>query len=90
MTEYILGGILIFITAFISGALIFRKKDSQNALYLMLNDFKKSIDEYKNQNEINSNEVKNILKDAVNLTKILTTNQNRRNFRNNYKCMLSK
>ena len=42
----------------------------------MLNDFKNSIDEYKNQTVLNTKEINGAIKVASDLTKLLTTNQN--------------
>lgn len=61
---------------FIICYLLFRKNEKQNMLYMLLNDFKNTIEDYKKQNEINTKEVKDAVKSASDLTKILTTNQN--------------
>ncbi|MBQ8634759.1 DNA recombination protein RmuC [bacterium] len=73
---YILIGLLSFLFGFILAYLIFHKKSSDTMLYATLNDFKKSIDEYKNQTMLHTNEINNAIKTASNLTKVLTTNQN--------------
>ena len=64
-----------FSLGFLLSFLIFSKKKSSE-IFILLNDFKKSLDEYKNQNTIYTTEVKNAIKDASNLNKLLTTNQN--------------
>ena len=68
--------ILSFLTGFIISALIFNRKSKENALILLLNDFKRTIEEYKNQNQTNTREVQNAIEKASELTNILTTNQN--------------
>ena len=55
--NYIIISILAFLSGFIIAALIFGRKTKENALILLLNDFKKTIDEYKNQNQTNAKEM---------------------------------
>jgi len=74
--NYIAIGILSFLFGFIVAAFVYKKKTSENMLFCALNDFKKTIEEYKTQNIINTKEVKDAIKTAGELTKILTTNQN--------------
>lgn len=73
---YIIVSILAFFSGFVIAALIFGRKTKENALILLLNDFKKTIDEYKNQNQTNAKEVQFAIEKANELTKMLTTNQN--------------
>ena len=76
MEQIIFYTITSFILGFFLGAIIFKKKTSENMLFSTLAELRKSLDEYKNQNELNTKEVKEAIKDASKLTKILTTNQN--------------
>ena len=76
MNNYFIIGIISFLVGFILSSIIFKKKNNDIALFTMLNDFKNSIDEYKNQTIINTKEINNAIKTASDLTKILTTNQN--------------
>lgn len=76
MNYYIIVGIISFLIGFILAFFIFKKKNNDYALYSMLNEFKKSIDEYKNQTVLNTKEINSAIKTASDLTKILTTNQN--------------
>lgn len=76
MSNYITISIFSFILGFGIAFLIFNRKKSDSMLYTMLNDFKKSIDEYKNQTVLNTKEINSAIKTASDLTKILTTNQN--------------
>lgn len=73
---YIIIALSAFIFGFFVAFLIFKKKNNDYALYSMLSDFKKSIDEYKNQTILNTNEINSAIKTASDLTKTLTTNQN--------------
>lgn len=73
---YIIVGGVSFLVGFLVSYLIFKNKKEDFALYTMLNDFKKSIDEYKNQTVLNTKEINSAIKTASDLTKILTTNQN--------------
>ena len=73
---YILVGVISFLIGFFIAFLIFKNKREDFALYTMLNDFKKSIDDYKNQTVLNTKEINSAIKTASDLTKILTTNQN--------------
>ncbi len=76
MNYYIFTGIIGFILGFLISFMMFKRKNNDIALFTMLNDFKKSIDDYKNQTIINTQEINNAIKTASNLTRILTTNQN--------------
>ena len=76
MENYIIIGIVSFFTGFLVATLIFKKKNNDFALYSMLNEFKNSIDEYKNQTILNTKEINSAIQTASNLTKALTTNQN--------------
>ena len=76
MNYYILIGAVSFLFGFIIAYFVFKRKENDFSLYNTLNEFKKSIDEYKNQTIINTNEVNNAIKTASDLTKLLTTNQN--------------
>lgn len=76
MNNYFIIGIISFLVGFALSSIIFKKKNNDIALFTMLNDFKNSIDEYKNQTVINTKEINNAIKTASDLTKILTTNQN--------------
>lgn len=73
---YIAIGVICFTVGFLLAFLIFKKKNNDFALYSMLNDFKKSIDDYKNQTILNTKEINSAIKIASDLTKTLTTNQN--------------
>ncbi len=76
MYSYILTAIVFFLFGFLCHLFYAKFKKDGSALYVLLNDFKKSIDEYKIQNEINTKEVKDAIKTSSELVKILTTNQN--------------
>jgi len=68
---------LIFLFAgIVLSSLFFSNRRNKNELYTLLNDFKKTIDEYKIQNTLTAKEIENALKDTTYLAKILTTNQN--------------
>ncbi len=73
---YIIIGVTSFFVGFVLAFLIFKRKNNDLALFTMLNEFKKSIDEYKNQTIINTKEINSAIKTASDLTKTLTTNQN--------------
>lgn len=75
MSNYIICATISFVLGFIVCFLFLKRKESSE-LFIMLNDFKKSIDEYKLSQQVNSKEVQNALKDVSKLTKTLTTNQN--------------
>ncbi len=75
MINYVICLTAGFIFGFFVNFLFSRKKESSE-IFFLLNEFKKSIDEYKLKNEINAKEVQNAVKDASRLAKILTTNQN--------------
>lgn len=76
MDYHILIGLISFISGFLIALIFCKKKNTDYGLYAILNDFKKSIDEYKNQTEINTKEINSAIKTASSLTRILTTNQN--------------
>ena len=76
MSSYILTAAVFFILGYLFCFTLSKFKKENSALYLLLNDFKKSIDEYKLQNELNTKEVKDAIKTSSELVKILTTNQN--------------
>jgi len=76
LNYYIGIGLISFAIGFIVAMIVFKKKNNDYALYSMLNEFKKSIDDYKNQTIINSKEINQAIKVASDLTKTLTTNQN--------------
>ncbi len=76
MTHYIGFGILIFGLGFIISFLIFKNQNNKNHLILSLNELKKTIEDYKVQNAINSNEIIGNIKETAKLAKALTTNQN--------------
>lgn len=76
MYIYILVGLISFLIGFLISFLIFKKKNNDFALYSMLNEFKNSIDEYKNQTILNTKEINSAIQIASSLTKNLTTNQN--------------
>ena len=65
-----------FIFGFLFSMVIFKRKNTENALIKLLLDFRNTIEDYKTQNAVNSAEVKSALKDAEHLAKVLTTNQN--------------
>lgn len=73
---YLLIGLISFILGFLISLLIFKRKNNDYTLYSMLNEFKNSIDEYKNQTVLNTKEINNAIETASKLTKVLTTNQN--------------
>lgn len=73
----------IFLTAFIVWFLTSRyylkkidKIKDENSLHIILNDFKKSIDEYQKAHAIESIEIKNAISTAQKYAKALSTNQN--------------
>jgi len=74
--KFITVGLAGFSFGFILSMVIFKKKNTENALIKLLLDFKKTIEEYKTQNILNTTEVKTALKEASHLSKVLTTNQN--------------
>jgi len=76
MEVYLIIGISSFFLGFLIATLIFKKKNNDFAIYSMLNEFKNSIDEYKNQTILNTKEINSAIQTASNLTKKLTTNQN--------------
>lgn len=76
MTNCIIIGFISFVIGFFAAYFIFKKKNNDFVIYSMLNEFKNSIDEYKNQTIINTKEINNAIKTASDLTKKLTTNQN--------------
>lgn len=76
MNYYILIGATSFIMGALSAILFCKRKNTDYGLYSILNEFKKSIDEYKNQTQLNTKEINNAIKVASDLTKVLTTNQN--------------
>lgn len=76
MNYYVLIGVISFFTGFLVAFFIFKKKNNDFALYSMLNEFKNSIDEYKNQTVLNTKEINSAIQTASTLTKALTTNQN--------------
>lgn len=76
MYNNIIIAIIFFSLGYLFHFLISKIKNENSALYLLLKDFKASIDEYKIQNEINTKEVKDAIKTSSELVKILTTNQN--------------
>ena len=57
MNYYILTGVISFAVGFLIAFLIFKKKNNDYAIYSMLNEFKNSIDEYKNQTILNTKEI---------------------------------
>ncbi len=75
MTNYILLLILSFLSGVIFSMLFLRRKNNSE-LFVLLNDFKKSIDNFNTTSKINTNEVKTAIKDASSLARALTTNQN--------------
>lgn len=76
MYNYIIIATIFFVLGFLVHFLISKFNKKNSTLYILLNDFKKTIDEYKLQNEINTKEVKDAIKTSSELVKILTTNQN--------------
>ncbi len=76
MILYIVIGALLFLVGFLISYLIFKNQNNQNMLYKNLSDLKKTIDDYKIQNTINSNEIITNIKETAKLAKALTTNQN--------------
>ncbi len=76
MYNYFLTAIIFFILGYFCHFFFSKIKKESSALYILLSDFKKTIDEYKMQNELNTKEVKNAIKSSAELVKILTTNQN--------------
>jgi len=73
MLQYILVGSFALILGFILGAILFKKDNSLNNT---LKEFKFLIEKLEIQNESNTKEIKNAVKTASDLTKVLTTNQN--------------
>lgn len=75
MTNYI----LLLVLSFLSGVvltLLLVKRNNNSELFVLLNDFKNSIENFNTTSKINTTEVKNAIKDANALAKALTTNQN--------------
>lgn len=75
--------ILILSSAFVLGFLscllflkLFKNNKSENKILTLIEDFKFSLEDYKKQNEINNLEIKHVLGQAAELSKVLTTNQN--------------
>lgn len=75
MIDIIIASIIAFFAGFIIGSLLFAKRNNSE-LFIAINDFRKSLDEYKSQNLLNSREIREAIKDAAHLSKVLTTNQN--------------
>ena len=67
---------LMFLTGFFISLIIFKQKSSKDELILNLNEIKKTIEDYKLQNIINSKEISQTMQEASKLAKTLTTNQN--------------
>ena len=67
---------LMFLTGFFISLIIFKQKSSKDKLILNLNELKKTIEDYKLQNIINSKEISQTMQEASKLAKTLTTNQN--------------
>ncbi len=67
---------LMFLTGFFISLIIFKQKSSKDELILNLNELKKTIEDYKLQNIINSKEISQTMQEASKLAKTLTTNQN--------------
>ncbi len=64
----------VFIGSVFTFFILNRRKSSFIESFLI--DFKNSIDDFKQQNQINSSEIKSALENTSKLAKILTTNQN--------------
>lgn len=76
MNYYILIGVVSFISGILCALLFCKRKNADYGLFSILNELKNSIDEYKNQTQLNTKEINNAIKTASDLTKVLTTNQN--------------
>ena len=76
MINYIITGVIIFLCGFILAFIIYKNKTTQNTLYSALSELRKTIEEYRMQQSINSNELMGTVKETAKLAKILTTNQN--------------
>ncbi len=76
MINYIITGVIIFLCGFILAFIIYKSKTTQNTLYSALCELRKTIEEYRMQQSINSNELMGTVKETAKLAKILTTNQN--------------
>ena len=72
---FISGIILSFFLGYTLSSFI-NSKLNENKLIYSIDNFKKAIDEYKNQNILSTKEVKDALGDAQKLARTLTTNQN--------------
>ena len=68
--------LIIFIIGAISSFFLLKVRKKDDTLILTLNELKKTIDEYKLQNILSTNEITSTMQDASKLAKILTTNQN--------------
>lgn len=79
MQNYILISCGAFVLGFLSCLLflkLFKNNKSENKILTLIEDFKFSLEDYKKQNEINNLEIKHVLGQAAELSKVLTTNQN--------------
>ena len=80
MLKLIAVGFCAFVLGFIVSFIIQKILNSKNSrdfeLFRLLSEFQKTLEDYKNQNTINTKEVKDAIKDASNLARVLTTNQN--------------
>ena len=79
MQNYILISSGAFVLGFLSCLLflkLFKNNKSENKILTLIEDFKFSLEDYKKQNEINNLEIKHVLGQAAELSKVLTTNQN--------------
>ena len=68
--------LIIFIIGAISSFFLLKVRKKDDTLILTLNELKKTIDEYKLQNILSTNEITSTMQEASKLAKILTTNQN--------------
>lgn len=79
LQNYILISSGAFVLGFLSCLLflkLFKNNKSENKILTLIEDFKFSLEDYKKQNEINNLEIKHVLGQAAELSKVLTTNQN--------------
>ncbi len=76
IVNYIIIALVSFLAGIIVSFVFFKTQKENNALIIMLNDFRRTIEEFKNQNIQNTKEVNLALEKTSELAKVLTTNQN--------------
>ncbi len=76
MENLLLTAAASFIVGLVSGYALAKIKNSENTLFTMLNDFKRTLDEYRKESSFDAKEIKEAVKTAQELSRVLTTNQN--------------